>query len=257
MRERTVIFDGVDLCERFGMKYSRFVEDIPQPKTTKVAIPGGADVDITEAVGPVAFSNGTHTFEFLLYGDTQVERLAKKRALFALVVGKYKSYRLSWDPGYVYTGRWSAEVEHFSDNADFVTLIVDRYPWKIGDPPESIDMNSHLVAEYLMEGSERYANVAIVTRQNATVQVGDESAEYSAGSYDLAAQIYGDTLVTVTVGDWWQYLDGTNLVVNPAKITISSEDAAFNSDWVQNGTDLYCENEAKQHSTLTFIRKDL
>lgn len=262
MRERSVTFnDGTytrDLVSDLGLVYSSFEEELPQPKVIKVEIPAGADLDITESVGRIAYHNGTHKFRFLLYGDTQQERLDKKREVLKRLHGKRGTYVLSWEPDYIYTGRWTADVKHFTDNADLFTFTVDRYPWKVSEELTA-DINSHPVGTYMLSGSERYSDVSIRVRQAATVEVGSGTPFTfdAAGRHDLYASLFGDNLVTVTVSDWWQYLDGTNLVVNPDKITISGSDAQFNADWVLNGTDLYCANEAKQHSTLYYTRKDV
>lgn len=257
MRERYVVFEETNLKEEFGLIYSSFEEELPEPKVIKVSIPGGSDVDITEAIGPVAYSNGQHTLKFLLYGDTQEERLAKKNRLFGMLHGQMSYYELSWDPEYVYQGRWRGEVEHLTDNADLVTFTIDRYPWKLSNQV-SVDINSHPSGSYDMEGSARYIAVSLTTKQTGTYKIdsGSATAITANTQTSIATMLAGDHTVSVTVPDWWQYVDGTNLVVNPSKITISGTDAAFNSDWVLSGTDLNCANEAKQHSTLKFTRED-
>lgn len=261
MRERTVYIDGEDIREKYGLVYSSFSEQVPEPKVTKVEIPAGSDLDITEAVGFVAYHNGTHEFKFLLYGDTQPERLEQLRNLLGDIHGHYLEYSLSWDANHTYKGRWKVEVDHKFDNADLVTMTVDRYPWRLEVPSESIDINSHPSGVGIMTGSTYYDNITLTTRQaNVTSKVGlaDAQTHPSAGTHVLMETVYGNNPVTVTVPDWWQYLDGTNLVVNTDKgYSLSGTNATFGSDWVQNGTDLYCANEAKQHSTLTYTRRDL
>lgn len=260
MRERTVYIDGEDIRERYGLVYSSFSEQVPEPKVTKVEIPAGSDLDITEAVGQVAYHNGTHEFKFLLYGDTQPERLEQLRNLLGDIHGHYLEYELSWDANHSYKGRWKVEVDHKFDNADVVTMTVDRYPWRLGVPSESIEINSHPSGVGYLMGSTYYDNITLTTMQAASIVIGvTPMGDFSgAGTHHVADTIYGNNEVTVTVADWWQYLDGTNLVVNPDKgYSLSGTNATFGSDWVQNGTDLYCANEDKQHSTLTYTRRDL
>lgn len=254
----TVTFDGTDLCEEFGAVLTKFEMEPPPPKVLKVEIPGGSDLDITESVGFVAYSNGTHEFSFMLKGDDLPEQL---RLFAALVHGTMADYALSWDEGYTYHGRWAIDsVERLARNAILVTCSVDRYPWKTSEGRVSLDVNSHPSGSVLMEGSTYYDDIKLVTKQAASVVIGvTPMGEWStAGTHDVAETVYGRNTVTVTVADWWQYLDGTDLVVNTAKgYSLSGTNATFGSDWSKVGTDLYCANEAKQHSTLSFGRRDL
>ena len=261
MRERTIYIDGNDIREQYGLVYSSFSEKVPEPKVTKVEIPAGSDLDISEAVGFMAYHNGEHEFKFLLYGNTQPERLAQLKDLLGDIHGKYHEYVLSWDSDYIYKGRWKVTVDHKFDNADVVTMTVDRYPWRLGVPSESIDINSHPTATVTLMGSTYYDDLNLTTLQTGVkskVGLAAEVTHGAAGTYHLMDTLYGDNPVTVTVTDWWQYLDGTNLVVNTAKgYSLSGTNAVFGSDWSKVGTDLYCANEATQHSTLVYTRRDL
>ena len=254
----TVTFDGTDLCEEFGAVLTDFKMEVPNPKVIKVEIPGGSDLDITESVGFVAYHNGKHTFALLLRGDDLPEQL---RLFSALVHGTMADYTLSWDEGYTYHGRWAIDsVERLARNAILVTCTVDRYPWKTSDGRTSLDVNSHPSGSVLMEGSTYYDDIKLVTKQAASIVIGvTPMGEWStAGTHDVAETVYGRNNVTVTVADWWQYLDGTNLVVNTDKgYELDGTDATFGADWSKVDTDLYCANEAKQHSTLSFGRRDL
>lgn len=254
----TISVEGTDILAANGATLSQFANALPEPKVMKVEIPAGADLDITESVGRVAFHNGTHTFKVLVAAETETAKDEAVRRIVTRLHGKRRQYQLSWDEGYTYTGRFEVSVERLSPLASMLTITSDRYPWKLSEELTA-DIDSHPVGTHTLLGSERYSGVAIKVRQAATVLVGSgiPFTFNAAGTYDLYAQLYGDNLVTVTVSDWWQYLDGTNLVVNPDRITISGNDAQFGSDWVLDGTDLYCANEAKQHSTLYYTRKDL
>lgn len=255
-RDRTVVFGTTDLREEFPLFYSTFEETLPEPKVNKVSIPAGADIDITEALGPVAFSNGRHVFKFLMYADDIETEL---RRFTSLVHGKRTEYALSWDEGYVFTGRWKvSEVEHLTEKSVLLTIEVDRYPWKVSESEETVDLNAHPTASYTLEGSERYSNVTITMGQPGTVTIGAESLEVDEGTTQLAAQVLGDTEITVTVGDWVYYIDGTDLIVNPDYYTQSGTNVAFDSEiFTLVGTDLQAESEADQHATLKFTRKDL
>jgi len=255
MVDRTVFFNGVDLKKKFGLLYSSFDEELPAPKVKTVDIPAGIDLDITEAVGPVSFSNGKHEFVFLLLSDDIIDVM---RNIKAMIHGKAASYALSWDPGYTYQGRWEVDVKHLLPNADLLTMTVDRYPWKFRS--ESVDVNCHPKGSYKLKGSERYSNLSITTKQHASVKVGSAAAvSVNAGTTAIAGQAYGDTVVSATVDSWYYYItDAGNMVVKPGYLTINGTDADFdNTVFVLNGTDLDCPNEPTQHVTLKYTRKDL
>ena len=259
MRERTVYVGSEDIRDKYGLVYSSFSEKVPEPKVNKVDIPGGSDLDITEAVGFVAYRNGTHELKFLLYSETQEGRLDAMRRLLGDLHGKYLEYSLSWVDGYTFKGRWTVTVEHRFESADLVTMTIDRYPWRFGSESETLDINAHPTGTEWMIGSTYYDDVKITLLQTATVKLGlADSQNLNAGTHTLMETVYGNNPVVVSNMDWWQYLDGRNLVVNTAKgYSLSGEDATFGPDWVEVGTDLYCANEAKQHATVEFTRRDV
>lgn len=256
-RNYTVAFDGTDVVAAFGAILSKFAEDPPEPKVHTVDIPAGADIDITEALGPVAFHNGHHRFTLALTGEED-DILARMRRLMALVHGKRANYRLSWDEGYTYTGRWVVTgIERVADHLMIVELDVDRYPWKVGDT-ESIELNAHPTDSATLEGSERYSNITVKGKAPATVVVNGLTVEIPAGTTVVAGQAMGDTPITITVDDWVCYLDGTNLVVNTAYYQLVGEDAQFSDEkFALVDTDLRSADEANQHFTLSYTRKDL
>lgn len=128
MIHRTMTFDGTDLVNDLGLVYSSFSETLPVPKVNLVEIPYGTDIDITEALGPVAYGNGTHVLTFLVYGDTEAARLQRKDAAIALLHGKMATYTLSWQQGVTYTGRAKVDVTHLSETADVLTVTISRSP---------------------------------------------------------------------------------------------------------------------------------
>jgi hypothetical protein len=258
MRDRYLTFGGVNLKTVYGLTYSSFEEELPEPKVIKVDIPAGLDLDITDALGVVGYHNGKHVLRFLLYGNTQAERLEKKRGLVALMHGRRATYTLSWDSGYTYTGRGKVSVEHLFDNADVVTIEIDRAPWKTHSR-ESVDLVAHPSATYTLEGSVRYNTVQAMLRQAGTTKVGSDAAvtRDAAGTYTLATDLYGNTLLTFTVDDWLMYVSGTNLVVNGSKISISGTNAVIDSAYTVTNGDMVFADEAKQHVTVYFYRWDL
>lgn len=257
LRDRYITFNGVNLKTAHGLLYSKFEEELPEPKVIKVDIPAGMDIDITEAIGPVAYHDGKHTFTFFLYRPTSEEIFDVERELISTVHGKRAAYTLSWDEGFTYTGRAKVSIEHRGENAAVVTIEIEHMPWK-SLQLKTIELNCHPSASTTLTGNDRYHTIRARLLQSGTTKVGSSAAvSRAAGTHTIADDAYGDTNLTFTVADWWQYLDGTNLVVNPNHITISGSNAQFDSNWVLNGTDLYCANEAKQHVTVTYYGWDL
>lgn len=262
LRDRYLTFDGVNLKEEFGLMYSSFEEELPEPKIIKIDIPAGLDLDISDSLGVMGYHNGKHTLKFLLYGATEAERLEKKRAIINKLHGKRADYRLSWEQGYKYTGRAKVSVEHKFDNADVLTIEIDRVPWKL-KTTDVIDINSHPSGSYTMTGSSRYNNVNVKMLQRGSTKIGSNSAvtREAAGTYVLAEDAYGNTTVTVTVSDWLMYVDGTNLVVKSDKFSMSGANAMIDSAvpdaYVLEDDNIVFEGEKMQHSTLRFTRYDL
>lgn len=251
----TVIFDGVDICERFDIVLSSFSETPPQPKTFTVDIPTGANLDITDALGAVGYTDGVHKFVFLVSGDDIEERL---RGIQTLMNGKRKGYKLSWDAGHDFIGRFSvSDIERLADNAQLVTVTVSRYPW--ATKVETVDMNAHPTASYTLEGSDRYSDITLKLRQAATVKVGNRTpVQYAAGTHVISSAFYEDTEITITVTNWYYYVDDSDLIVKSDYYTQNSSDVTFtNPPFSVSGTDIECTGESSQHATLTFTRKDL
>lgn len=257
LRDRYLIFDGVNLKTEHGLMYSNFEEELPEPKIIKVDIPAGMDIDITEALWPVVYHDGKHTFKFFVYKPTASEVFDVERELISTIHGKRAAYRLSWDPDFTYTGRAKVSIEHRGDVAALVTIEIEHAPWKTG-ALKTIDVNCRPSGTARLEGYDRYHTTRAKLLQSGTTKVGSAAAvSRNAGTFLLADDLHADTKLTFTVAEWWQYISGTNLFVNPNHITISGSNAQFDSNWTLNGTDLYCANEAKQHVTVTYYGWDL
>ena len=248
-----VTFGGTGICGAVGAVLCGFEEVPPEPKIFKVDIPAGADIDITEAIGPVAFHNGVHRFKFALVLDGIQDR---KRELMSLVHGRRADYTLSWDEGYIFTGRAEVTaIERTSDHLETATVEIDRYPWKV--KTESIELEVHPTATHDIEGSERISNIAVTAIQGGTADINGTTVPFSSGTTPLAAQVYGDASVEITVSDWICYMDGHNLVVNETYIEIADENAEFDVppfEWTE--PDLHCDTSL-QTVELSWTRKDL
>lgn len=256
LKNRYLVFGGTNLKEEYGLQYSSFEEELPEPKVVKIEIPGGTDIDVTDSLGAMAYSNGTHTLRFLLYGDTEAERLAKKRAIISKVHGVMADYQLSWEDA-TYRGRGKVSVEHLFDNADLVTIEIDRTPWKTSGL-DSIDINCAPTGTASLDGSMKYADVEAVLQQDASISVsGGASTSYSAGTVSLADELVGDQSVTATVDDWVVRFDEPSATFNQSKFSVDGDDAVVDSPYTVADGDIDFTDEAKQHVTVQFYRKDI
>lgn len=259
MRDRYLTFAGTNLKSEYGLHYSKFEETLPEPKIITADIPGGADIDLSEAVGSLGWKNGVHKLTFLLYGDTQAERLEKGRAVKSLLHGVRASYSLSWDPSYTYTGRAKVEIEHRTENSDLVTVTIDRAPWKVSGV-ESVTLNCHPTDSASLRGSRKYKNVQVVLRDAASVKVGSGASQsLAAGTHTLASEVVGDTTVQVTISSWLYYVtEAGDMVVNPnVTTTVSGTDIAIDSPYTVSGTNMVFSAYANQTATVKFTRADL
>ena len=282
LRDRTIKFRGTSI--KSLAKYSSFQEDMPEPKIFKVDIPAGKDLDITDSLGVVGYHDGRHVLKFLVYGNTEADRLRIKRTLTALFHGKRGEYVLSWEPDRKYVGRAEISFEHKFDNADVATVEIIREPYSTQIDPttgdvarERVDINMKTSAAsnvtYYLSGSSRYNNVWVINSQPINVYNADIGTLHfdDSDAHKIADDFYGYTGLTFAGEDWWLYVDGTNLVVNTAADHFSID--AANGDLVWNGdpshvtiefapasggsVDISFTDEEKQHVTLVYTRMDL
>lgn len=128
-----VSWGGTGLAASHNMLVVGFAETPPEPKTHVVEIPGGQDIDLTEALtGHVAYSNRTLTLTLLRPQGTGGDFFEDMRRLMADVHGVRSELELSWEPGYTLVGR--AEVtswEHRGRGGGTVEVEFDCEPWRL------------------------------------------------------------------------------------------------------------------------------
>ena len=254
----TLVAGGTDICAEYGAVISTFAETLPEPKVIKVDIPAGADLDITEALGAMGYHNGTHTLGVLVKADSEKARRDAVRAIVALLHGKRMDYQLTWDAGYTFTGRFAVAVERRSPLASWLTITSDRSPWK-RHSRESVVIDCHPSGSYTLEGSVRYHTVQAILKQAGTTKVGDEAAvaRDAAGTYTLAADVYGGTEITATVADWLMYADEPDLKVKSGKISYSGTNAVIDASYTVTSGDMVFPDADNQKVTVRFYRWDL
>lgn len=120
------------LLETYGLELESFEETPPAPKTYVVDVPGGQDLDLTEALtGFTAYSNRKLTLSLMYWwGERGFMEVATD--LKTLLHGIKSDFTLSWDPGYTYTGRASVTALEFIPRNRFrMTVEIDAEPWKL------------------------------------------------------------------------------------------------------------------------------
>lgn len=115
------------VCATYGAVLESAECPPPEPKLTIVSIPGGVDLDLTDALtGHAAYEDRTVTLT-LFFPD----RDDAHRAL-NLLHGAEADFELSWDPGYTYHGRASVTGRtEWPGQGVRLTVKIDANPWKL------------------------------------------------------------------------------------------------------------------------------
>lgn len=221
---REVTIGGKPLCEGYGLVLTSFSEDPPQPKTKKVEIPFGEDVDVTDAMGPVAFSNRAQRFE--LFSDLPAEGFAQLCSrILGELNGVMSDYRLSWDEGATYRGRWTvAETDYASPRCGRIALEVDVAPWKIL-PDREFTFNAYPAVTRSFESGRKDVRPEVTTLQDVVVTFKGVPETFPAGTHQSTnlAFAWGSNEATFECADWWFYQKGDTLVVNDPYISYDAE----------------------------------
>lgn len=272
MIDRNLTFNGVSLKD-LGLVYSTFSEELPSPKILTASIPGGQDVDFTEALGSIAYGQGKHVLVFLMRGETEADRLAVKRRILALMHGKRSTYQLSWVPT-TYTGRATVSVAHRWDKVDVYTITISREPWTTSSEtlymtllPTTHSNPSRWVGVELPPTDRATVKVAGSVAGNAYVKVGNTSTAQQAYAAGTGGTTFSDvetkgvaSYAYAQPSDWWigQLTKAGNLTVNPEHFTVT-QDAETDSDWSVSSHDLRCTKYTSnyQRVTVTVTMEDM
>lgn len=115
------------VCATYGALVESAECPPPAPKTTYVSIPGGVDLDLTDALtGHAAYENRTVTITLFLTDRDEAHKALN------LLHGAESDFELSWDPGYTYHGRASVtgSTEWPGQGVRLVVQITAN-PWKL------------------------------------------------------------------------------------------------------------------------------
>ena len=256
-----VTFGDVPLCGTYGLVVKHFEEEPPEPKTEKVEIPFGEDVDITDAFGEVAFSNRSMTIDFLaLCGGGKFRALMSE--IMALLHGVRSTFELSQDPGYTYQGRFRVIDADYSDSRfGSLTLEVDVDPWKIL-PDREYTFSAYPAVVKQFESGRKPVRPEVTTQVRVMVTYNSVSEEFAPGTHSSANLSFrwGVQDVKFEALDWVFYQDGETMVFNDDLIeydqgssTITLEDEVIESlyqGWMTM-------DNSKQYVTVRYQWRDI
>ena len=130
-----VSWGGTDLCAEFGLyiEYGSISCDPPAPKTYVVEVPGGVDIDLTDALtGHAAYGRRKVAFSLLYDGRGGRPWQDVAREVVQLLHGMEADFSLSWDPGFTYHGRATVTSAAFVPRSSCrISVEIDASPWKV------------------------------------------------------------------------------------------------------------------------------
>ena len=117
----------IPVCATYGAVLESAECPPPEPKLTTVSIPGGVDIDLTDALtGHAAYENRAVTLT-LFFPDRDEANKALN-----LIHGAEADFSLSWDPGYTYHGRASVTGHtEWPGQGVRLTVQIAASPWKL------------------------------------------------------------------------------------------------------------------------------
>lgn len=219
-----VTFGDIDLCSKFDLVLAHFEEVPPEPKTEKVSIPFGEDIDITDAFGEIAFSSRKQRIDFLcMHGGDEFRKTMSE--FMSVVHGQRSSYELSTDPGYTYSGRWSVTDQDFT-NSMFgkFTVEIDVDPWKV-KPDREYTFNAYPAVTKEFESGRKTTRPEVTTKQDVYITFNGERETFQEGTHSSAnlAFTVGINSVKFEASSWYFYQTGNTLVVNDEYISYEKE----------------------------------
>ncbi|HJA28469.1 MAG TPA: hypothetical protein IAA15_02700 [Candidatus Olsenella pullicola] len=130
-----VTWGDTPLCGEYGLfvEYGSISCPPPSPKLSIVSIPGGVDLDLTDALtGHAAYE--LRTVSFALRYDGRGGRTWQEVAndVTNLLHGAESDFELSWDPGFTYHGRASVTgVTYIAPRSCRISVEITAEPWKL------------------------------------------------------------------------------------------------------------------------------
>lgn len=202
-----VIWDGAELDAILGNGFS----DTPPTRKSAIAeIPLGKNIDMTDRVQAVGYTNRQQTWPLHVVAGSRHELQSKINALTNLLDGESADFQLSWDDA-TYHGRASVTgvTHHGRGHAGTVTVQVDCEPWRnLGTVTHEVNSAGGGFVEFA--GPKRSAKpVFDLSTESVVVWNGDELT-LPAGR--------------MSVSDWWTERRNTFMAASTETAEIHTND---------------------------------
>lgn len=205
---RTLTIGGIDTYANLKLLLVKSELKPPEPKTYLVDVPGGnGTIDLTEALtGDVAYSNRQQEFAFAVVRPADFEAL--KSRVSNLLHGRRFDYRLSWDPGYTYSGRFSVSGYEESPGVGTIVVSVDADPYKLLETRTYLVNAAGGVVAALPCG-RKSVQPTIEVRRNALVSFGGRTWSLAPGTHVIDDLWLRQGTNRVTINTYTEYSRAT------------------------------------------------
>lgn len=204
--DQRIVVNGVDICETYQIALLDGYELAPpEPKTYTVDIPGGNGViDLTEALtGDVAYENRTQSFEFASIYPDNFEEIKTKLCNF--LHGRAYDYTLSFDPEYIYHGRFKVTTYTHTGYANGIVgdikIEIDANPYKKKES-RVYQLNATGGQWYRFESGRRPVHPTIECGSVCYVTWNGETQSIPAGTYKLNDVLFNEGFNLIYVNSY-------------------------------------------------------
>lgn len=213
-----VVWDGVPVCEKFGLVLTGFSETPPEPRTSSIKVPGRhGEVDTSETVaGEMLYDSRKLKFTFACEADGDQAAMSAITRLRGAMHGQRREFSLSWDEGYTYAGRAEVVEADISRGGYSVTVTIDADPWKVR-PGAAYRLDGTLGRTYEVESGARPVTPTVEAEQRTVIDYYGETFEFGPDKsvddrfklHDGANVITIDTTPGYGTSIWSDYASST------------------------------------------------
>lgn len=189
-----VVFGDIFPDEMYGaiMNYARITP--PAPKTNYIEIPGtDSSIDLTEATGTVAYSDGEILFKFTLFDYEKMEQFKND------VHGRRFDIMLDREPDFVYNGRVMFNSAQMVKSFYEMEMTARINPFKYEKKDTVHVENVAGKKEIFLRNTRRPAMPKITVTGDVAVTYGKKRFSFNPGTYQLAELTLYEGLNRMTV----------------------------------------------------------
>ena len=192
--DNRLIVNGVDLTQVYGLVLlDGFTLQPPEPKTYTVDIPGAdGEIDLTESLlGTPVYQNRKQEFTFAVLDSNRFVFEQIKTKLSNFLHGRTYEYKISVDPEYTYTGRFT--VSSYSHGYLYETIVVSvsAKPYKLKQHM-AYSINATGGHMYRFESGRRKVHPVIETKNAIHVEYDGVSYDIPAGTHRLNFCVFSE-----------------------------------------------------------------